>query len=276
MLSVIESLMSRGRLAMVELGIVSEEISRFQVQVPEPLRRRYKTYLKHARLLLNAFVKDDELASQSADLLSHIDSEIRSEQVKSEDAFSRISELLTSPHCSHIPASDQLRLAASERALAKRAPFHDGKNSFADALVFEAYLAVLEEPFFQNLDVVLVTDNTSDFSDPKNHKLLHPDLREDTESLAHAKYSINIAETLNDIEETEVTLRTMEAMNRYVPFVPFHTDPPPPPTSHCPDGHQHEFAENLGGCLRSQFGGLTWHVRCRRCGFVYDTGEHCD
>lgn len=69
--------------------------------------------------------------------------------------------------------NEQAILEAASRALQKRAPFHDGKNNFADAIIIELYGQMAGRAEGRR---VFVTHNTKDFSLPDgDQRLPHPD-----------------------------------------------------------------------------------------------------
>jgi hypothetical protein len=73
-----------------------------------------------------------------------------------------------------IDTSDAVKLRASQRAMDKLAPFHNGKDNFADAVLIEIYGEVARQGSGR---CAFVTHNKRDFSYPNaNEKLPHPDI----------------------------------------------------------------------------------------------------
>lgn len=75
-----------------------------------------------------------------------------------------------------IPASDAVKVRASERAILGRAPFHRQKNAINDAILIEQYADACDA-LISPERTAFVTHNTRDFSDPVgDSRHPHPDL----------------------------------------------------------------------------------------------------
>ncbi len=75
-----------------------------------------------------------------------------------------------------IPISDAAKLRATDRALAKQAPFHHSKNSVADAVLIEAFAEVAKGIDSTGHSFGFVTHNKNDFSIPGgDDRQHHPD-----------------------------------------------------------------------------------------------------
>ncbi len=97
-----------------------------------------------------------------------------------------------------VETTDALKLRVFDRALAKRKPFNESKNSTGDAVLIEIYDdAVKRRGKRSNDRFSFVTLNHQDFSGI-NHQLPHPDLAEIFEP-EWSTYSLSIADILNDI-----------------------------------------------------------------------------
>lgn len=91
--------------------------------------------------------------------------------------------------------TNKMRLQAVDYALKKKAPFTNKQNSVADALiVFSTVEHFRNSSFFDR--PILVSFNHTDFSDPENIDLIHPDLKQLFES-SNIRYNRNIADVLN-------------------------------------------------------------------------------
>ena len=108
--------------------------------------------------------------------------------------------------------------------------------------------------------VAFVTTNVNDFSDAAGDKRQpHADLKSMFDG-TRVQYYIDIKIALNDIEQTKLSEEEDKYINLRISQLI------------C----QHEFEENHGGWLRSQYGGLTWQLICKKCGALFDTGEYFD
>ena len=86
--------------------------------------------------------------------------------------------------------------SASQRALAKKAPFHNGKNNFADALLIELYGELSKRAGTRFL---FVTHYTHDFSMPGgDNRLPHPELASFF-SRVKSRYFIKLADALRSV-----------------------------------------------------------------------------
>ncbi|MCW7502362.1 PIN domain-containing protein [Leptospira soteropolitanensis] len=71
----------------------------------------------------------------------------------------------------------KLKLEMTDRALLKKAPFHNSKNNMADALLYFGAIQFLEKETEIANDLIFVTQNHKDFCEPLNLNNLHPDLK---------------------------------------------------------------------------------------------------
>jgi len=104
-----------------------------------------------------------------------------------------------------LEAPEQVTLRAALRAIEKRAPFHKGKNSMADAVIIEMYAECLRDKTEPGVRFAFVTHNKSDFSsENENSKIPHADF---TGLFTRIKslYFINLPEALRRVEPSLVT-----------------------------------------------------------------------
>lgn len=106
-------------------------------------------------------------------------------------SIARIEAIMASAR--RLDTTEAATLAAAQRAIERRAPFHKTKNSMADALLIEIYgEVVIANP---GEAFCFVTRNWHDFS-AADHRQPHPDIAALFGSAS--LYSINLAETLRD------------------------------------------------------------------------------
>lgn len=130
-------------------------------------------------------------------LFDEADSPIKPPKAVAEVAAEQIETLIQAGDI--IETTDAMKLRAAERAIQKKAPFHREKNSFNDALIFEAYADYISQNDKPRDRFAFVTHNTRDFSDPSgNQKLPHPDLA-DHFTKRKSRYCINIGDALNNM-----------------------------------------------------------------------------
>jgi PIN domain len=88
--------------------------------------------------------------------------------------------------------SDAAVQAASNRALQKQAPFHNGRNNFADAVIIELFAQLAKE----RGRCVFVTHNTKDFScSNSDQRLPHPDIAQYF-SRVKSRYFVKLVDAL--------------------------------------------------------------------------------
>ncbi len=89
--------------------------------------------------------------------------------------------------------NEEATLRASNRALQKKAPFHNGRNNFADALILELYGQMVESGKGR---CAFVTHNVKDFSAINaDQRVPHPDIAEHF-SRIKSRYFIKLIDAL--------------------------------------------------------------------------------
>jgi hypothetical protein len=71
---------------------------------------------------------------------------------------------------------DNLKIEMANRALTKKAPFHNSKNNMADALLYFGAVEYIDKNVEFATDLIFVTLNHKEFSDSTDVTKLHPDL----------------------------------------------------------------------------------------------------
>jgi hypothetical protein len=87
--------------------------------------------------------------------------------------------------------NNELKLEMANRALDKKAPFHNSKNNMADALIYFGGVEYVVENNQIATDLLFVTNNHNEFGNPVDLKKLHPDLEK-----FNVHYFNNLAEAL--------------------------------------------------------------------------------
>ncbi|MCC0007736.1 MAG: DUF4935 domain-containing protein [Hyphomicrobiaceae bacterium] len=96
-----------------------------------------------------------------------------------------------------IPASENIKARAADRAIAKVAPFHRQVNSIGDSIIIETYLDVVAQRKGDDV-LAFVTHNIHDFSQKgADTRLPHPDLAKHFDG-THSRYSTNLGALLNE------------------------------------------------------------------------------
>ncbi|MDD3463175.1 MAG: PIN domain-containing protein [Sulfurospirillaceae bacterium] len=166
----------------------------------------------------------------------------------------KINKILKHQNTINLQINDTQYKEVVEMGINKKAPFIKDKNSVADAVIICSFKNFAQA---KNGECTLVTENTSDFSDIKDDRKIHPEIRAFIG--CEFDYSINIADVINQIEPEAVSKEVIEIVKATIS------------QKVC---EEHDFQD---GCWRSScYGGLTWHKICQKCGLYFDTGEAYD
>lgn len=112
------------------------------------------------------------------------------EQIKlAEKHFDRVEKLMNSSPKYII--NDKLKLKIIEKGIKKEAPFHNSKNNINDALIYFGAIEYVQENYIIANDLIFVTQNKNEFSDPNDWRLIHPELK-----ASSVHYSTNLADAL--------------------------------------------------------------------------------
>ena len=88
--------------------------------------------------------------------------------------FNRVEKLIMGSELFKI--EDKLKIEMANRALTRQAPFHNSKNNMADALLYFGAIEHVKKENQIATDLIFVTSNTHEFSDPNDKTKIHPDL----------------------------------------------------------------------------------------------------
>ena len=111
----------------------------------------------------------------------------------------QVEELMNHPENISVQSSVFQKARAAERALYGEAPCHRNRGSIADAILFEVYDELRQEPHRDHIAYAFATTNSKDFSDPSgDSRLPHPSLQGAFN--ARSIYMVDIAKF---VEETD-------------------------------------------------------------------------
>lgn len=260
LLDVIEHGLASNQIRVVVPGLVITELERNADSVQERTRKAFEAMVRDA-LDAAAVLPSDTERDDLRRLLTLVSNNLPNYHAELNTRIGRIRALMSGEQVARHSASDQMMAAALKAGLEKKAPYHRGKNSCGDALLLQHYAAYAAAVPTGD-QVVLITSNKADFSDPTDHRLPHADIAGLFDGTGRV-FSINIAEHLRALNVAVVTPAVVaaaeEASERSI--------------AACPSGGEHDFDPKGGAFLRSPYGGLTWHLFCRKCGAKIDTGE---
>jgi hypothetical protein len=171
LLGALESLCDQHVIDVVVPQIVRDEFANNKDRVIKDSGRSLSGAVKRAKVAMWKY-GDPKKRRKAVEVLEDIDHRLNSAIDVTADAVVRIEKLFSESIWCGTP--DAAVLAASNRALQKKAPFHNGKNSFADAVIIELYGQMVANGKGR---CVFVTHNVKDFSLPNgDQRLPHPDI----------------------------------------------------------------------------------------------------
>lgn len=147
-----------------------------------------KTHAKSA-LKMSELLPDDEKRTLTKIIEKY--TKIQTDQERlAELFFQRVEKLLKESETYEI--FDEMKIEMADRALTKQAPFHNSRNNMADALI---YFGAVEHVNLYNIfatDLIFVSSNYKEFSDPTDFLKLHPELQHE-----NVHFHNNLAKALN-------------------------------------------------------------------------------
>ncbi len=256
-LAALGELIASGKIAIIIPDIVQQEFDRNEDEALSSRERAAKSHIKQLRTWVDLFETEEE-----KNALRTLLDKLHGQACKRTELARKSTEAVRAimKQCIASQTTQEMRDSAFTVCLLKSVPCHRNKNSLADAVILE---------HFKKIDPAggkrfFITDNSDDFGGT-DRRLPHDHLLALFDGI-FSFYRINIAELLNEISPNiitqaaiENTARLQESM-RQLRLVT------------C----KHEFNEDTGAWLRSQYGGLTWQLRCKHCGAIFDTGEAYD
>lgn len=203
LVTVIEELVRRKMMDLIVPTLVIEEFERNRDRIA---RESAKSLSAHFRLVKEAVGKVGGDKRRTRLVLSHLDDVNHKIPIvggSAANTLGRIHKLLKAGEL--VAASESVKLRAADRAIARRAPFHRGKNSMADAILIETYGECVHSTVGRGNRFAFVSHNKSDFSiENGNQKLPHPDIGP-LFSRVKSLYFVNLPEAIRRIDPSLVT-----------------------------------------------------------------------
>ena len=158
--------------------------------------------------------KLDEAEREQVDKLSaKYRSYLISDLNEVEERVKRI-DLILNGFCINTDVTNEIKVFASERAVEKKAPFHNSKNNMADCLILLSTLKYIREDEFgkHTENAIFVSNNIADFSEEGKPSELHPDIKLLIEPY-HLKFYRNAGEVL------KLTDEYVQGINEFLQYV---------------------------------------------------------
>jgi predicted nucleic acid-binding protein len=170
----LEDLIKSGDIELVVPEIVLDEFDRNKQRVIEAAQRSLQSHFRLVREAVNRFA-DDANKAETLKALNEVDHKIGMKAEAVNDSIDRIRKLLKSTRA--LSTTAHIKQRVTERALAKKAPYHRERNSVGDAILIEFYAGLATASRARKPRYAFVTHNTKDFSEPNgDRRRPHPDL----------------------------------------------------------------------------------------------------
>ncbi|AUZ84769.1 PIN domain-containing protein [Methylophaga nitratireducenticrescens] len=193
LVSALEELIRSMGVKLVLVELIIEEYERNKDDVARKTAQRLSQEFKQVKAVVHEFAGEKQL--ETMEVLNDINARLPLLTEANYATIHRVEKLIKASEI--IPISDRSKIAAVQRGLEKRAPFHISKNSVADAVIIEQFFE-----FMSNLDTdvntcIFVTHNHTDFSS-QDHRKPHSDFDE-IFSISNSLYFNNLASAINYI-----------------------------------------------------------------------------
>lgn len=197
MLTAIEHLVEGGVIRILLPDLIRTEFERNKDKVIEATRKRLANEFRVVKGAIESYGGDGKDLALEA--LNDVNCRLPILSEATEDTVRRVLRLFDTALV--VAITDKAKIKATERAIAKKAPFHKQKNSAADAVLIETFQEYRVDNFGEYESFRFITHNVTDFS-AKDHRLPHEDFVEIFDDKTHFYNSTSQAvEDLLDFEE---------------------------------------------------------------------------
>jgi hypothetical protein len=185
-----------GQVSLLTPMLVVEEFRRNKERIVEESGRSIGSTLRRAKEMLAKLGNEKEKA-EAIRQLNEIDQQSVNYRDAASEGVKRIEELFSAS--TQVRTTSDIKLAAAERAIKNKAPFHRQRNSMNDALLIEIYV---DQQRGRGGHYVFVTHNIKDFSHMgEDEQKPHPDVAKFFSSKSH--YFTKLGDALNKFRPDE-------------------------------------------------------------------------
>lgn len=194
LLDALNVLIKNGEADLIVPAVIIEEFNRNKDKVASSSRASLSSHFKRVKDAIVQF-GSEEVRDEIIKHLSEIDHRISSTGGAANEAIGIIERLFIDAHV--LTTSDDIKVRAADRALAKQAPFHREVNSIGDAVIIETYADALKARNSEEV-FAFVTHNIHDFSQKgADTRLPHSDLAHLFDA-QNSRYSTNLGSILTE------------------------------------------------------------------------------
>lgn len=194
LVSALEELVVSNRVKLVLVDLVVEEYERNKESVAKKTAQRLSQEFKQVKAVVYEFAGEKQ--AETMEVLNDINARLPLLTEANYATIYRVERLIKSAEI--VPISDRSKVAAVQRGIEKRAPFHSSKNSVADAAIIEQFFEFVSSLNNNDDTCCFVTHNHNDFSS-KDHRMPHADFDE-IFSISNSLYFNNLASAIDYIE----------------------------------------------------------------------------
>lgn len=183
----LEKQVNNGMTVLLTSEIIIQEWDRNHERI---LQETVESIRSHAKSALKMTEFLDESSKKSLhDLIGKYKSIEKEQEILAKAYVQRVENLLKRSTIYKI--NDALKIEMADRAVLKKAPFHNSKNNMADALLYFGAVEYVDKEAQIATDLFFVTSNKNEFCDPSDSNKIHPEL-----SKRNVHYYNNIAHAL--------------------------------------------------------------------------------
>lgn len=196
LLSALEELVRMGQVSLLTPMLVIAEFNKNKERIIEESGRSIGSTLRRAKEVLSK-LGDNKQKAEAIQQLNEIDQQSVNYRDAAAEGVRRIEKLFNSSV--QVRTSPDIKLAAAERAIKNKAPFHRQRNSINDALLIEIFG---DQQKGRGGHYVFVTHNIKDFSHMGvDEEKPHPDIARFFSSKSH--YFTKLGDALNRFRPDE-------------------------------------------------------------------------
>ncbi|WP_164661157.1 PIN domain-containing protein [Tropicibacter sp. Alg240-R139] len=194
-----------AQLEIIVPDIVREEFARNKDRVATQSTKALQSHVKSLLYALKGHA-DQDIAKQAQDVLQGLDFLNATQEISIVD---QVQELMDHGENINLETSIFHRAKAANRSLYGEAPCHRDKGSIADAILFEVYDEMRQEPVRAHIAFGFATTNHTDFSDPRgDNRTPHPELAHSFG--VRSQYILDIAKFVEEADPGALELGDFE------------------------------------------------------------------
>lgn len=196
-ISAIEDIVHQAGDQLIVPQVVLDEFERSKERVAADAKRSLHSHFSLVREAVWRF-GDAQAKDATIQALNEADHAAVYKGEAVNESIAKVEDLLRS--VTPLPATDQIKARAAERAMTATAPFHRAKNSIGDAVIIETYADQMRRDERPDVAFAFVTHNKADFSaDGGDHRQPHADLLPLFDGV-RSRYWTSLADLLNDLD----------------------------------------------------------------------------